>query len=239
MRRFTHWNPELYLLWLFGVLVVAATVGVSRASVFGRAGDDRGFGCRVKTRRERQVPLLPEVCSVLRRVIGDRTAGPLFQRPGSLAVRQRWQTAGLTKLIRAVEQAIAAAERQANRPLARTEIARLQRQVWRDAGALRIDQVRNSFIAVAQSCGLDGATCPKSWRHTFATLLQEGNVDPLIRQLTMGHAPSFGPESALGMTAMYTHTRWSTQQREIARALRLWPASLRLAQQWAKGETGC
>ncbi|WP_145431154.1 site-specific integrase [Lacipirellula limnantheis] len=203
---------------------------MSRVSLFSRSYDDRGIGYRVKTR---------EVCSVLRRVIGDRTAGPLFQRPGSLAVRRRWQTAGLSKLIRAVEQAIAAAEQQAHRPLARTEIARLQRQVWRDAGALRTDQVRQSFIAVAQSCGLDGATCPKSWRHTFATLLQEANVDPLIRQLTMAHAPTFGPESALGMTAMYTHTRWSTQQREIARALRLWPASLLLAQQWAKGDTGC
>ena len=34
--------------------------------------------------------------------------------------------------------------------------------------------------------GLEEATCPKSWRHTFATLLQDSNVDPLVRQITLG-----------------------------------------------------
>jgi hypothetical protein len=43
-------------------------------------------------------------------------------------------------------------------------------------------------------------------------------VDPLIRQLTLGHAPPsmFGANS-LGMTSVYTHTRPETQRREIER----------------------
>src|SRR5690606_32766395 len=35
---------------------------------------------KVKTRRERSVPLIKEAVAVLRRVIGDRTSGPVFIR---------------------------------------------------------------------------------------------------------------------------------------------------------------
>jgi integrase len=121
--------------------------------------------------------------------------------------------------------------------LTREEVAQAQRRVWRDAGAIRVDQIRQSFMATSAACGFDDATCPKSWRHSFATLLQDANVDPLIRQLTMGHSPSFGPDSALGMTATYTHTRWATQQQAIERALRLWPLPLAIARQWAQRNT--
>ncbi|HUE15554.1 MAG TPA: hypothetical protein VMR25_15415 [Planctomycetaceae bacterium] len=39
---------------------------------------------------------------------------------------------------------------------------------------------------------------------------------------------------ALRMTAVYTHTRPETQRREIERAIRLWPDSLRLAEDRVK-----
>jgi integrase len=70
---------------------------------------------------------------------------------------------------------------------------------------------------------------PKCWRHTFATLLQEANVDPLIRQLTLGHAPAGNGMATLGMTALYTHTSPALQHREIVRAMQLRPDTLRLA----------
>ena len=79
--------------------------------------------------------------------------------------------------------------------------------------------------------GRGEATCPKSWRHSFATLLQGANVDPLIRQQTLGHRPTTG--TGLGMTAHYTHTRRETHREQIERALRLWPASPRLASEFA------
>jgi integrase len=81
--------------------------------------------------------------------------------------------------------------------------------------------------------GLTGATYPKSWRHTFATLLQDANVDPLIRQQTLGHQPGSPGAGALGMTTVYTHSRPETQRREILRALRLWPLSLEFARRRA------
>jgi integrase len=105
--------------------------------------------------------------------------------------------------------------------------------VWCDSGAIDADDIRRSFIRTATAIGLVGASCPKSWRHTFATLLQDAGVDPLIRQVTMGHTPAGDRKGALAMTAVYTHTRPETQKREIERALRLWSESLRLAERRA------
>lgn len=39
-----------------------------------------GLGWRVKTRRERRIPILPETAEVVRQVIGTRKAGTLFLR---------------------------------------------------------------------------------------------------------------------------------------------------------------
>ena len=94
------------------------------------------------------------------------------------------------------------------------------RELEGDAGATKADRIRASFMRLTTRVGLIEATCPKSWRHTFATLLQDANVDPLVRQITLGHAATGGMEGALGMTSIYTHTRPETQRREIFRALR-------------------
>ncbi len=88
-------------------------------------------------------------------------------------------------------------------------------------------------MAITRGMGRAEATCPKSWRHSYATLLQDANVDPLIRQQTLGHRATGG--EGLGMTAHYTHTRRETQRRQIEGALRRWPDSLRLARDFAAG----
>ncbi len=183
------------------------------------------LGWQIKTRNERSIPLIPEVVAVLRRVIGDRTAGPVFLRlkfdvaKSVLANRNRQQMA------KAVEHRVTQATAVSSQELSRQERLKIARTVWRDAGALDPDHVRKSFIKVAVHAGLFGATCPKSWRHSFATLLQDCNIDPLIRQITLGHQPA-GGKAALGMTSIYSHSRPETQVREIDRALRTWPASL-------------
>lgn len=99
--------------------------------------------------------------------------------------------------------------------------------MWWEAGAVKADAVRTSFIRIMTTLGHAEATCPKSWRHSFATLLQDANVDPLIRQITLGHKPT--DSNGLGMTANYTHTRRETQRAQIEGALRRWPESLKLA----------
>lgn len=61
----------------------------------------------------------------------------------------------------------------------------------------------------------------KLLRHQFATSLQEANVDPLIRNLLMGHASASDRSAGhgLGMTAVYTHTRPETIRKQLEGAL--------------------
>ena len=186
------------------------------------------LGWMVKTGHERSVPLLPEVVTVLRGVIGTRIAGPVFLRPRFL----RGDTSSLAGDKAGLEAVCRERVRASGSP-SREAAARVARGVWSDAGAVKADAVRTSFIRVARSIGRPGATCPKSWRHTFATLLQDANVDPLVRQVTLGHRPSSG--GALGMTAAYTHTRPETQRRQVEEALRRWPEVLALALERAEG----
>jgi integrase len=196
------------------------------------------LGWRIKTRRERSIPLIEALVAVLRRVIGQRAAGPVFLRQQFHPDGCRLAHADRAALAKAVAHRVERAERDAAESVSRNERAKIAQSVWQSAGALRADRIRLSFIHIARASGLADATCPKSWRHSFATLLQDGNVDPLIRQITLGHAPVGTAEGALGMTSIYTHTRPETQRREILRAIRLWPQSLELARRFAeRGET--
>lgn len=188
-----------------------------------------GLGWRIKTGNARNVPLLSEVVAVLRRVIGDRKAGPVFLREQFVSGALPLLVGDRQKLERTYEER----QRDAGQVLSRTEMLRVARTVWRDAGAVKPDMIRNSFMRITRAIGHPEATCPKSWRHTFATLLQDANVDPLIRQITLGHKPTTG--NGLGMTAKYTHTRPETQRQQIEQALRRWPRSLELAKPFEKG----
>jgi integrase len=222
--------------WAFAIHFVLAKTGlrvgelthllvedVDPAGGWLRVRNKPGLDWRVKTGSERAVPLLPEVVAVLRRAIGGRGAGPVFVRP-----RFQGAASSLTGHGRALAADLDRRCSLRGDPVPRAERARLARGVWRDAGAVKADAVRRSFIRVAASVGRPEATCPKSWRHTFATLLQDANVDPLVRQQTLGHRPTTG--AGLGMTAAYTHTRPETQREQVFAALRRWPESLRLVE---------
>jgi integrase len=187
------------------------------------------LGWRVKTGNERSVPLLSEVVAVLRKVIGSRKAGPVFLR----ARFSKGAAPLLTGDRRELERVCEERQQAATQPLSRSEALRIARGVWRDAGAVKADAVRTSFLRLTARIGHPEATCPKSWRHSFATLLQDANVDPLIRQQTLGHRPT--TDSGLGMTANYTHTRPETQRQQVEQALRRWPDSLKLALEFVKG----
>ncbi|AMV17362.1 tyrosine-type recombinase/integrase [Planctomyces sp. SH-PL14] len=190
------------------------------------------LGWSVKTRNERSIPIPWEVRAVLSRVIGDRGNGLVFRRPRfeDLPSDRR----GSLKELRATfARRLEYSEALKKQPLTRQERARIAKALWAGIGILSPNQIRTSFIRISNGIGLEDATCPKSWRHSFATLLQDANVDPLLRQITLGHKPA-GATGALGMTSIYSHSRPETQAREIERALRTWPETLTLAAQWAK-----
>jgi integrase len=187
----------------------------------------------VKTRNERSVPLVGELRALLQALVGDRSAGVVFRRPKFCPTGADLDRAAMGKALRDL---VAVRRREFGRELTRQENARVARQLWADCGAFDPDQIRRSFIRVANRTSLPNATCVKSWRHTFATLLQDANVDPLIRQITLGHKPT-GAGGGLGMTAVYSHSRPATQAAEIQRAVRLWPESLQLAAERLSGPT--
>jgi integrase len=224
--------------WAFAVHFTLAKTGMRPGELVHLLIDDvdlkegwlhvRGkseLGWTTKTNRDRRLPLVPELISLLSDIIGERGAGPLFLRASLFSNVSSALPGNRTALATISRLRLGQEAQRLGRALTRVEAMRVYRGVWRDAGAVDIDQIRTSLIRIAANLGLD-ATCPKSWRHTFATLLQEGEVDPLVRQEVMGHAPSLRDQSALGMTGVYTHTHPETLRRQVLRALRLRPASL-------------
>ncbi len=158
--------------------------------------------------------MISEIVTFLRRVIGTRRAGPVFLRQRFLELDRPLLDASQSELETICERRF----KQTNSDHSRSTFARVAAAIWREAGAVEPDTIRTSFIRTAKRIGHPEATCPKSWRHTFATLLQDANVDPLIRQITLGHRPTTGGN--LGMTANYTHTRPETQRDQIEGAMR-------------------
>src|SRR4030095_7090857 len=76
------------------------------------------------------------------------------------------------------------------------------RRLLQEIGAVGEDPIRLEVMRVARAAGLAAQTAPKVLRHQFATMLQEGRVDPLVRNLLMGHATAAvrAPGHGLGMT---------------------------------------
>ena len=113
--------------------------------------------------------------------------------------------------------AVAAREADGGASLSRADRLKVAKSIWNRTGAVDEDRIRIEFGRVANAIGLVGQTAPKVLRHQFATVLQEGRVDPLVRNLLMGHAAGGdrGAGSGLGMTAVYTHTRPETIREQL------------------------
>jgi integrase len=182
------------------------------------------LGWQVKTRHERSIPLVPELVAVLQQVIGSRACGPVFQRRRFAVRGEVPKLNGLTgeALSHEIEQRVSTTERVSGKAISRDQRVRICKTFWVELGAVREDRIRSQFMQLTRRIGLASVTTPKLFRHGFATLLQDANVDPLIRNQLMGHAPSGGVGRSVGglaMTAVYTHTRPETMRRQLFNAL--------------------
>ncbi len=180
------------------------------------------LGWQVKTRNERDIPLHPALTEVLKRRLGSRHTGPVFwQRRCQDGFVPPLTELSVSQLDREALRRVVELERD-GAEVSRREKHLAMRTVWRDAGAIREDWIRIEFMRLTKSIGLRHVTAPKTFRHTFATILQDANVDPLIRNELMGHSPvaTFGNGSALGMTGVYTHTRPETKRQQLETALK-------------------
>lgn len=192
------------------------------------------LGWRVKTRNERDIPLLPVLVDVLRLQIGRRTSGPVFRRRKFASGRDPLLN-GMSpaQLERELAGRIVAQESVLERSLSRSEQLREARAMWRDLGAIKTDRIRVEFMRLTHRIGLPETTAPKLLRHLFATGLQDANVDPLVRNELMGHSPggNGGNSTGLGMTATYTHTRPETRRKQLESAMVSRPA-VEVARAW-------
>lgn len=198
------------------------------------------LGWQIKTRSERDVPLVPILSRVLKEVIGPRATGPLFRQPrcermGHVPELNHARPALETE----ADHRVSTRQTELNRSLSRQERLETMRGIWHDLCALKEDRIRLEFIRIARRVGLAKATAPKVLRHMFATTLQDGNVDPLVRNLLMGHTAGKGgrPGAGLGMTAVYTHTRPETVRRQLDTAISL-RAAIKVAERWVAPKTG-
>ena len=185
------------------------------------------LGWQVKTRNEREVPLIATLADVLRAATGTRHTGPVFRRrrfASKVEPLLAEHDAGALK--EELRRRISMQEATLGRVLSRAERLRASATVWRDAGGIKTDRLRREFMRITRKIGRPPLIEPKMLRHLFATALQDANVDPLIRNELLGHVPE-GHRSAgfgLAMTAVYTHTRAETRRRQLEDALRGHPA---------------
>jgi integrase len=190
-----------------------------------RVRNKPALGWQVKTRNERDIPLVAVLVDVLRQHLGGRTWGPVFVRrrfgnPGAaavkLALRPKPQREGELSL---------GPERPGG-PLSPADRLRQTRRLWQRLGAVREDRVRTEFMRLTAHIGHPSYTAPKMLRHQFATSLQEGRVDPLIRNELLGHVAQGAGTAGhgLAMTAVYTHSRPETRRQQLEAALAHRPA---------------
>jgi integrase len=194
------------------------------------------LGWQVKTRNERVIPLHPDLVAVLRGIVNGRCWGPVFRRRQFRDSLQPFQN--LLEWERALKTRSTSTD--AIDIVTRADRAALAEKLWRQQGRIREDRVRLEFMGLTRRLGLNTWTAPKMFRHLFATALQEGNVDPLIRNELMGHVAA-GDRTAghgLAMTAVYTHTRPATRRKQLELALEGRPA-LAVARAWIATHREC
>ena len=179
------------------------------------------LGWKVKTRNERDIPLVPVLVEVLRRHLGDRRVGPVFRRQRFLQVSGPALAGNRKHLEQELSRRVENEQTTRATLLTDKEKLRIGQRWWQEIGAVPEDRIRIEFMHLTKKIGLTGFTAPKMLRHMFATTLQEGRVDPLIRNELMGHVAA-GERSAghgLSMTAVYTHTRPETKRSQLEEAL--------------------
>lgn len=192
------------------------------------------LGWQVKTRNQRDIPLLPVLVKVLRHVLACRSTGPVFrQRRFGLGCEVLLKAPSQTALEREFAMRIRRREAGNDLALSRNDRQQVANTIWRDLGAIENDMVRREFLAITAAIGMGEITAPKTLRHTFATTLQNANVDPLIRNELMGHVPAGValPGAGLAMTAVYTHTRPETKRRQLQEAFSV-RAAIQYAEEW-------
>lgn len=187
---------------------------------------------KVKTRNERSIPLHPVLVKVLTMHIQTRRYGPAFLRRAYSADQIPTYARTLNSLENELSERIKCRLTEQNE-VSRSAKRKIANGLWQSIGTLDEDRIRRQFIRLTRQMGLTDYSSPKMLRHLFATALQQGRVDPLVRNELMGHvvSGSRSPGHGLAMTAVYTHTNLETKRNQLFEALEMTPAVI-VAQRW-------
>ena len=173
------------------------------------------LGWMVKTRRERSIPITPELTLVLRSVIDGRPTGPVFRQRrcsnGHIPPFENWTR---NEVEAELSQRADQLQLSSTELTSRLAVRQAAKTIWRDWGAVKYDYLRHQFKGLMKKIERPDITTIKTCRHNFATCLQDANVDPLIRNELLGHSPA-----GLGMTTRYTQTRPETKRKQLLAAL--------------------
>ncbi len=121
------------------------------------------LGWQVKTRSEREVPLVSSLLGVLRHHLGGRSSGPVFRLrryTGSIAPPLAGMAAA--RLESELSRRIARLESESEGSTGRAGKLAVARGVWRDIGAIKEERIRLEFVRVTRAIGLPGATAPEA-----------------------------------------------------------------------------
>ena len=98
---------------------------------------------QVKTRNEREIPVLPVLVRVLHELLGERKTGPVFlRRRFAGGVRPLLAGKSQSQLEQELRSRISNAEQGQRSGLSRTDAAQLACGLWRDAGIIKTERIR-------------------------------------------------------------------------------------------------
>lgn len=240
MRLFTLEEETEFLEtcddWEFPVSFTAAFTGMRPGELMHLLIEDVSFGEKLlyirnrpelgwltKTRRERQVYIFDELAAALKRAINGRRRGVLFLNRYVTRGDREVPLLGWGERDLEVEFARRIEEyRSSNGGENREKEAPLAKRLWADMGAMNGNEYRRTFARIAARIGRPDVTKPHIWRHAMASVMQMGDMDPLMRQEILGHA-------SLETTRLYTHPNVETMGMQMGKVLAIRTDSLEAA----------
>ena len=124
------------------------------------------LGWQVKTRNEREIPLIKPLWDVMRIMLAGRMTGSVF-RQRRFSIDQEPILSELTEkqLEEVLQQRIVETEMKSPGLIDRPSRLKITRGIWRDSGALKTDHIRTEYMRLSRKIGLPHFTAPKSLRH--------------------------------------------------------------------------
>ena len=168
---------------------------------------------RVKTQRERSLPILPELRGLFERLVGERAEGLLFlNRPITDGRKQPRERFGSAREF-TVRLEELADEARSGGASGEKEIKRAVTAFLREVGQIPEKRIRQEFMKLSAKIGCPEVTRVHSLRHLFSTRAQELGMNPLLVQGILGH-------KTLEMTSKYTHFGMEAKRLAVSQMLK-------------------